>query len=112
MSPGLHSGRTTSSGAGYPRVARGRCGASCADTGDGCCSGGGSFPGLRTGTSIRCVSQYIPNGPCPYVPVQRRPFALVGSVVNRGSFPVTIMGVSRAPGSPSSPAGPVRYLTS
>ncbi|MGH3125995.1 MAG: hypothetical protein ACRDND_33885 [Streptosporangiaceae bacterium] len=71
-----------------------------------------SFPGLRTGNGIRWVSQYIPNGPYLYVPVQRRPFALTGSVVNRGSFPVTIVGVWQQPGSPFSPAGPVRYLTS
>ncbi len=74
-------------------------------------AGGISFPGLRTGTGIRWVSQYIPNGPYLYVPVQRRPFALTASVVNLGSFPVTIAGVWQQPGSPFSPAGPVRYLT-
>jgi hypothetical protein len=73
--------------------------------------GGGSFPGLRTGAGIRWVSQYIPNGPYLYVPVQRRPFALAASVVNRGPFPVTIVGAGQEAGSPFSPAGPVRYLT-
>ncbi len=73
--------------------------------------GGGSFPGLRTGAGIRWVSQYIPNGPYLYVPVQRRPFALAASVVNRGPFPVTIVGAWQEAGSPFSPAGPVRYLT-
>ena len=74
-------------------------------------AGGITFPGLRTGTGIRWVSQYIPNGPYLFVPVQRRPFALTASVINLGSFPVTIGGVSQPPGSPFSSAGPVRYLT-
>jgi hypothetical protein len=75
-------------------------------------AGGGSFPGLRTGAGIRWVSQYIPGGPELYVPTQRGPFALAGSVVNRGSFAVTIVGVRQPPGSPFTAAGPVRYLTS
>jgi hypothetical protein len=75
-------------------------------------AGGGSFPGLPTGVGIRWVSRYIPNGPELYVPTQRGPFALAGSVVNRGSFPVTIVGVSQQPGSPFSATGPPHYLTS
>ncbi|HET7015148.1 MAG TPA: hypothetical protein VFI65_14620 [Streptosporangiaceae bacterium] len=74
--------------------------------------GGGSFPGLRTGTGIRWVSRYVPGGPELYVPPQRESFALAGSVVNSGSFPITIVGVSQQPGSPFTAAGPVRYLTS
>jgi len=74
-------------------------------------AGGGSFPGLRTGSGIRWVSQNLPNGPELYVPPQRAPFALAGSVVNRGSFAVTIVRVWQAPGSPFTAAGPVRYLT-
>jgi hypothetical protein len=73
--------------------------------------GAASFPGLRTGAGIRWVSQYIPNGPYLYVPAQRGTFALAASVVNRGSFPVTIVGESQAPGSPFTAAGPARYLT-
>jgi hypothetical protein len=42
---------------------------------------------------------------------QRGPFTLSGSVTNFGPFPVTILGVSQAPDSPFTPAGPVRYLT-
>jgi hypothetical protein len=76
-------------------------------------TGGGSFPGLPTATSMRWISQYIPmaDGPELYVAPQRGPFALSGSVVNLGSFPVTILGVAQAPGSPFTPAGPVRYAT-
>jgi hypothetical protein len=74
-------------------------------------TGGGSFPGLRTGVGIRWVSQYVPNGPELYVPPQRRSFALAGSVVNGGSFAVTIVGVRQAPGSPFTAAGSARYLT-
>jgi hypothetical protein len=74
-------------------------------------SGGGSFPGLRTCAGIRWVSQYIPDGPELYVPTQRGSFALAGSVVNRGPFAITIVGVQQPPGSPFSAAGPVRYLT-
>lgn len=74
-------------------------------------AGGGSFPGLPFGIGIRWVSKYISNGPELYVPPQRGPFGLAGSVVNRGGFPVTIVGVSQPPGSPFSPAGPARYLT-
>jgi hypothetical protein len=76
-------------------------------------SGAASFPGLRTGSGIRWISKYIPMQYAPerYVPPQRRPFALAASVVNTGSFPVTIVGVSQVPGSPFSAAGPARYLT-
>jgi hypothetical protein len=74
-------------------------------------AGGGSFPGLRTGAGIRWVSQDLPNGPELYVPPQSGPFALTGSVVNHGSFAVTIVGVRQAPGSPFTAAGAVRYLT-
>lgn len=74
-------------------------------------SGGGSFPGLRTGVGIRWVSQYIPDGSELYVPTQRGSFALAGSVVNRGSFAITVVGVQQPPGSPFSAAGPVRYMT-
>jgi hypothetical protein len=73
--------------------------------------GGGSFPGLRTGKGITWVSQYIPNGPYLYVPIQRGTFGLAASVVNRGSFPVTIVGISQQQGSPFTAAGPARYLT-
>jgi len=73
--------------------------------------GGGSFPGLRTGAGIRWVYQYIPNGPELYVPPQRGSFALGGSVANRGSFAVTIVGVRQPAGSPFTAAGPARYLT-
>ncbi len=75
-------------------------------------AGGGSFPGLRIGTGIRWVSQYIPGGPELYVPPQHGSFGLAGSVVNSGSFPVTIVGVGQVPGSPFTAAGPARYLTS
>jgi hypothetical protein len=76
-------------------------------------AGAASFPGLRTGTGVRWIYQYIPMPDAPerYVPTQRRPFALAASVVNRGSFPVTITGVSQPPGSPFTAAGPARYLT-
>jgi hypothetical protein len=74
-------------------------------------AGGGSFPGLRTGAGIRWVSQYIAGGPELYVPPQRGAFALAGSVVNSGSFPVTIVGVSQVSGSPFTAAGSARYLT-
>lgn len=74
-------------------------------------SGGGSFPGLHTGVGIRWVSRYIPDGPELYVPPQRQPFALSGSLVNRGSFPVTIVGVRQPSDSPFTAAGPARYLT-
>jgi hypothetical protein len=74
-------------------------------------TGGGSFPGLPDGVGIRWVSQYIPNGPELYVPPQRGPFALAGSVVNSGSVTITIVGVQQAPGSPFAAAGPARYLT-
>src|SRR5215467_14447333 len=76
-------------------------------------SGGGSFPGLRTGAGMRWVSKYIPMPSDElHVPPQRAPFALAGSVVNRGSFAITIVGVRQAPGSPFTAAGPVRYLAS
>jgi hypothetical protein len=77
-------------------------------------TGGGSFPGLPSATSMRWIYKYIPAAEAPelYVAPQRGPFALSGSVVNYGSFPVTILGVSQAPGSPFTAAGPVRYLTS
>lgn len=74
-------------------------------------TGGGSFPGLRTGAGIRWVSKYVPNGQELYVPPQRQPFALAGSIVNRGSFAVTIVRVRQPEGSPFTAAGPVRYLT-
>jgi len=74
-------------------------------------TGGGSFPGLPTAASMRWVTKYIANGPELYVAPQRGTFALSGSVVNGGPFPVTILGVTQAPGSPFTPAGPVRYLT-
>lgn len=72
-----------------------------------------SFPGLRTATGMRSVYQYIPlpNAPELYVPPQPEPFGLSATVVNTGSFPVTIVGVSQPAGSPFSAAGPVRYLT-
>jgi hypothetical protein len=72
--------------------------------------GGGSFPGLPTGAGIRWVYQYIPDGPELYVPPQRGSFALGGSVANRGSFAVTIVGVREPAGSPFTAAGPARYL--
>jgi hypothetical protein len=77
-------------------------------------AGGGSFPGLRTGAGIRWIWQYVPmpNAAELYVPTQRGPFALAGSVVNSGPFAVTIVGVSQQPGSPFTAAGPARYLTS
>ena len=77
-------------------------------------AGGGSFPGMRTGTGIRWISQYIPmpDSPEMYVPTQRGSFALAAPVVNRGSFPVTIVGVEQAPGSPFTSAVQARYQTS
>lgn len=74
-------------------------------------TGGGSFPGLPSATTMRLITKYMVNGSELYIAPQRGAFALAGSVVNRGPFPVTILGVSQAPGSPFSPAGPVRYAT-
>lgn len=76
-------------------------------------TGGGSFPGLPTAASMRWVTKYIPEPDAPelYIAPQRGPFVLSGSVFNNGPFPVTILGVTQAPGSPFTPAGPVRYLT-
>jgi hypothetical protein len=70
-------------------------------------SGGGSFPGLPLGAGIRWV-----NGSPEdlYVPPQRGMFALSSSIVNNGSFPVTIEAVTQLPGSPLIPAGPVLYF--
>jgi len=70
-------------------------------------SGGGSFPGLPLGVGIRWV-----NGSPEdlYVPPQRGMFALSSSIVNNGSFPVTIEAVTQLPGSPLIPAGPVLYF--
>jgi hypothetical protein len=71
-------------------------------------SGGGSFPGLRTGTGLR----WLPGGPSEqlYVPPQRGTFALGGSVDNDGSWPVTIVGVYQPSGSPFTAAGQAVYI--
>jgi hypothetical protein len=73
-------------------------------------SGGGSFPGLPLGTGI----QWVNGGPEEdlYVPPQRGTFALSSTLVNTGSFPVTIEAVTQLPGSPLIPAGPVLYFVS
>src|SRR5215469_15579256 len=76
-------------------------------------SGGGSFPGLHTAVGMHWVSKYIPMPSAElYVPPQREPFALAGSVVNSGSFAITIVAVRQTPISPFTAAGPARYLTS
>ena len=70
-------------------------------------SGGGSFPGLPLGSGIRWV-----DGPDEelYVPPQRGGFALSSSLVNYGTFPITIEAVTQLPGSPLIAAGPVLYF--
>lgn len=73
-------------------------------------SGGGSFPGLRTGTGLRWLSAYGPD-PALYVPPQRGTFGLSGSVSNDGSLPITIVAVYQPPGSPLTAAGSVVYLS-
>jgi hypothetical protein len=72
-------------------------------------SGGGSFPGLRTGVGLR----WLPGGPAEqlYVPPQRGAFALGASVYNNGPWPVTIVGVYQPSGSPFTAAGPVVYIS-
>jgi hypothetical protein len=72
-------------------------------------SGGGSFPGLRTGAGLR----WLRGGPSEqlYVPPQRGTFALGGSVDNDGSWPVTIVGVFQAAGSPFTAAGQAVYIS-
>jgi len=70
-----------------------------------------AFPGLPAGKGFRAVNNLGGFHQDIYVPPQRGTFALVATIMNNGTHPVTIVSASPPQGSGLWPAGTIRYST-
>jgi hypothetical protein len=68
-----------------------------------------AFPGLPAGKGFRVVNNLGGFHQDIYVPPQRGTFALVATITNDGTHPVTIVSASPPQGSGLWPAGAIRY---